>query len=281
MQNVILNNGVEMPVLGLGVYRIQDWAICEQTVYDAIEAGYRLIDTATLYHNEEAVGRAIKRGDVPREELFVTTKLWLSDAGYENAKNAFEASIKKLQLDYLDLYLVHAPYNDVYDSWRAMEELYKAGRIRALGISNFPMDRAIDLGLYNEILPAVNQIEIHPFFQQEDSVSYMKKNNIQAEAYSPFSAGRNNLFENAVLKEIGAKYGKSAAQVTLRWLIQRGVVAILKSVHKDRLIENIDIFDFELSADDMSRVALLDVQRSAYFSHTDPEIVKQFKEFGK
>jgi diketogulonate reductase-like aldo/keto reductase len=281
MQKVTLNNSVEMPVFGLGVYRIQDLAVCEQSVLEAIEAGYRLIDTAALYHNEEAVGRAIKRSGVPREKLFITTKLWLTDAGYENTKKAFEASLNKLQLDYLDLYLIHAPYNDVYGSWRAMEELYKDGKIRAIGVSNFPMDRLVDLSLYNEVVPAVNQVEIHPFFQQEESAVYMKSNNVQTEAWSPLAAGRNNIFENNILLSIGRKYGKTIAQVVLRWLIQRNIVVIPKSVHKDRLIENISIFDFELSIEDMRLIEELDTGKSAYFSHTDPEIVKQFKNFGK
>ncbi|NMC59910.1 MAG: aldo/keto reductase [Candidatus Methanofastidiosa archaeon] len=281
MQNVILNNGIEMPILGFGVYRIQDLKVCEQSVYNAIKAGYRLIDTASLYYNEEAVGKAIKRSGVPREEMFITTKLWLSDANYDGAKKAFEISLDKLQLDYLDLYLIHAPYNDVYGAWRAMEELYNEGRIRAIGISNFTMDRMIDLALYNEVAPSINQIEIHPFFQQPESTAYMQENNVQAEAYSPFAAGRTNLFENQLLKEIGASYGKSAAQVTLRWLIQRGIVAIPKSVHNERIIENIDIFDFELSEEDMEKITILDTNIGVYLLHTDPEIVKQFKEFDK
>jgi diketogulonate reductase-like aldo/keto reductase len=276
-----LNNGVEMPILGLGVYRIQDLAVCEQSVLDAIGAGYRLIDTAALYHNEEAVGRAIKRGGVPREELFVTTKLWISDAGYENTKRAFGVSLDKLQLDYLDLYIIHTPYNDVYGAWRAMEELYKTGKIRAIGVSNYSMDRLIDLSLYNEVAPQINQIEIHPFFQQQKSAAYMKSNNVQTEAWSPLAAGRNNIFENNVLSDIGRKHDKTIAQVVLRWLIQRNIVVIPKSVHKDRIIENISVFDFELNAEDMERIAGLDTGKSAYFDITDPEIVRQFKEFGK
>jgi diketogulonate reductase-like aldo/keto reductase len=281
MGNITLNNGVEMPILGLGVYRVQELAVCERSVLDAIGAGYRLIDTAALYHNEEAVGNAIKKSGVPREELFITTKLWLTDAGYDNTKKAFEKSLNKLRLDYVDLYLIHAPYNDVYGAWRAMEELYKAGKIRAIGVSNFTPDRVIDLGLYNEVAPMVNQIEIHPFLQQSNNAGYLLQNNIQPQAYSPFCAGRHDFFENETLREIGAKYGKSIAQITLRWLIQKRVAAVFKSVNKERIVENINIFDFELSAEDMEKIAALDENKGVYFSYDDPEIVKQFKEFGK
>jgi diketogulonate reductase-like aldo/keto reductase len=281
MQTVTLNNGVEMPILGLGVYRIKDLAVCEQTVYDAIMAGYRLIDTAAAYQNEEAVGKAIRRSGVPREELFITTKLWLSDAGYENTKRAFQKSLDNLRLDYLDLYLIHQPFNDVYGSWRAMEELYTEGKIRAIGVSNFPVDRLIDLKIYNEIAPAVNQVEVHPFCQQAESAPYMLKNDIQVEAWGPLSSERNNLFENSLLKELAAKYKRSVAQIVLRWHIQRGIAAIPKSVHKERIIENISIFDFELNTEDMGKIAALDTKTSAFFSHTDPETVKQFKSFGK
>jgi diketogulonate reductase-like aldo/keto reductase/alkylhydroperoxidase/carboxymuconolactone decarboxylase family protein YurZ len=276
---VTLNNGVEMPIFGMGTYRITDWEECERAVSEAIAAGYRLFDTAAMYKNEEAVGKAIKRSGIPREEFFVTTKLWISDAGYENAKRAFGKSLESLGFDYIDLYLIHQPYNDAYGSWRAMEELHKEGKARAIGISNFPMDRMIDMAIFNEIPPAVNQIEIHPFFQRPEEVEYMRKNNIQPQGYSPLVAGRNNIFENATLKEIGAKYGKSVAQVVLRWHAQRGVCVFPKSTNKAHIEENIDIFDFELSVDDMAKIAALDTNRSVYFSQTDPEVVKQFRDF--
>ncbi len=274
MQNVILNNGVEMPILGFGVYQIEDAKECEQCVYDAILAGYRLIDTAAAYRNEAAVGRAIKRSGVPREELFITTKLWIQDAGYESTKQAFEKSLERLQLDYLDLYLIHQPFGDVYGSWRAMEELYHEGKIRAIGVSNFQMDRLVDLMAHNEVVPAVNQVETNPFCQQIDSAKLMKENNVQIESWASFAEGRNNMFQNEVLASVAEKYNKSAAQVILRWLIQREVVVIPKSIHKERIIENINIFDFELSQEDMERIAALDTQKSCFFSHNDPEIVK-------
>jgi len=274
MQKVMLNNGVEMPILGFGVFQIQDENECEQSVYDAIMAGYRLIDTAASYLNEEAVGRAIKRSGVPREELFITTKLWVQDAGYESTKNAFANSLKRLQLDYLDLYLIHQPYGDVYGSWRAMEELYGEGKIRAIGVSNFQMDRLVDLIIHNEIIPAVNQVETHVFNQQIESAILMKENNVQIESWGPFAEGKNNMFENEILVSIAEKYNKSVAQVILRWLTQRGVVAIPKSVRKERIIENFKIFDFELEQEDMEKIAALDTKESLFFSHSDPEIVK-------
>lgn len=276
MQNVNLNNGVEMPILGFGVFQMTDANECEQSVYDALMAGYRLIDTAASYQNEEAVGGAIKRSGVPREELFITTKLWLEDAGYERTKKAFEKSLQKLQLDYLDLYLIHQPFGDVYGSWRAMEELYREGKIKAIGVSNFQMDRLIDLTIHNEVIPAVNQIETHPFNQQIESAKYMKANNVQIESWGPFAEGRNNMFQNEVLVSIAEKHNKSVAQVILRWLTQRGVVVIPKSVHKGRIIENFNIFDFELSQEDMTTIATLDTKQSLFFSHSDPEIVKWF-----
>jgi len=228
MRKVVLNNGVEMPILGFGVFQITDAEECERSVYDALQAGYRLIDTAAAYGNEEAVGRAVKRSGVAREEIFVTTKLWVQDAGYESAKKAFERSLKRLQLDYLDLYLIHQPYGDVYGSWRAMEELNREGRVRAIGVSNFHPDRLMDLMVHNEVAPAVNQIETHPFNQQIEPQKFMQENSIQIESWGPFAEGRNNIFENELLRSIAGKYGKSVAQVILRWLIQREVVVIPK-----------------------------------------------------
>jgi 2,5-diketo-D-gluconate reductase A len=275
MQKVILNNGVEMPILGFGVYQIEDAKECEQSVYDAIMAGYRLIDTAAAYRNEEAVGRAIKRSGVPREEIFITTKLWIQDAGYESTKIAFAKSLERLQLDYLDLYLIHQPFGDVYGSWRAMEELYREGKIRAIGVSNFQMDRLVDLMAHNEVIPTVNQIETHPFCQQIESAKLMKENNVQIESWAPFAEGRNNIFQNEVLVSLAEKYNKSVAQVILRWLTQREVVVIPKSTHKERIIENFNIFDFELSTEDMEMITTLDTKKSLFFSHNDPEMVKR------
>jgi 2,5-diketo-D-gluconate reductase A len=274
MQKVILNNGVEMPIIGLGVYQIPDALECEQSVYDALMAGYRLIDTAAAYQNEAAVGKAIKRSGVPREELFITTKLWVQDTGYENTKKAFEKALQKLQLDYLDLYLIHQPFGDIYGSWRAMEELYREGKIKAIGVSNFYSDRLVDLIIHNEVVPAVNQVETHPFCQQIESAKLMKEYNVQIESWAPFAEGRNNLFQNEVLVSIAEKYNKSVAQVVLRWLTQRDVVVIPKSIHKERIIENFNIFDFELSQEDMEKIATLDTKKSLFLSHNDPEIVK-------
>jgi diketogulonate reductase-like aldo/keto reductase len=274
MENVILNNGVEMPIMGFGVYQIADQNECEQSVYDAIMAGYRLIDTAASYLNEEAVGRAIKRSGVAREELFITTKLWVQDTGYENTKKAFEKSLERLQLDVLDLYLIHQPFGDVYGSWRAMEELYREGKIRAIGVSNFQMDRLIDLIIHNEVVPAVNQVETHPFNQQIESAAFMKENNVKIQSWAPFAEGRNNLFQNEVLVFIAEKVNKSVAQVVLRWLTQREIVVIPKSVRKERMVENFNIFDFELSQHDMESITALDTKQSLFFSHNDPEMVK-------
>jgi diketogulonate reductase-like aldo/keto reductase len=263
-----------MPLLGFGVYQVTDAAECENSVYEAIQAGYRLIDTAAAYGNEEAVGKAIRRSSVAREELFITTKLWVQDASYEGAKRAFETSLRKLGLDYLDLYLIHQPFGDVYGAWRAMEELYKAGRIKAIGVSNFQPDRLIDLIIHHEVVPAVNQVETHPFHQQIEAQQFMAENKVQIESWGPFAEGRNDLFHNGLLTQLGAKHQKSVAQVVLRWLLQRGVVAIPKSVRKERLAENFNIFDFELSAGDMAAIATLDTKASAFFDHRDPAIVK-------
>ncbi|MEK4514756.1 aldo/keto reductase [Paenibacillus sp. FSL H8-0122] len=275
MQTVTLNNGVKMPILGFGVYQIPDAEECENAVYEAITAGYRLIDTAAGYLNEEAVGRAIKRSGVPREELFITTKLWIQDAGYESAKLAFAKSLKKLQLDYLDLYLIHQPFGDYYGAWRAMEELYHEGKIKAIGVSNFMPDRLMDLIVHNDIVPAVNQVETHPFHQQIDNAAFMKEQGVQIQSWGPFAEGRNNLFSNEVLSGIAAKYNKSVAQVVLRWLVQRDIVVIPKSVRKERIVENFDIFDFELSPADLDQIAALDTGESLFFSHQDPEIAKR------
>src|SRR3954469_15650132 len=274
MQKVILNNGVDMPILGFGVYQIQDEKECEQAVYDAIMAGYRLIDTAASYLNEEAVGRAIKRSGVAREELFITTKLWVQDTGYESTKKAFARALERLQLDYLDLYLIHQPFGDVHGSWRAMEELYREGKIKAIGVSNFHSDRLIDLIIHNEVVPAVNQVETHVFNQQIESHNLMKENNVQIESWGPFAEGKNNMFQNELLVSIAEKHYKSVAQVVLRWLTQRGVVAIPKSVRKERIIENFNIFDFELSPEDMEAIATLDTKTSLFFDHRDPNVVK-------
>ena len=274
MYSVKLNNGVEMPILGFGVFQMNDPKECEQSVIDAIQAGYRLIDTAASYMNEEAVGRAIENSGVPRKDLFITTKLWVQDTGYENTMISFQRSLDKLQLDYLDLFLIHQPYGDVHGSWRAMGELYKAGKVRAIGVSNFQPDRVMDLIMFNEIVPAVNQVETHPFNQQIDNQKFLTENGVQIESWGPFAEGKNNLFQNELLSSIGAKYNKSIAQVVLRWLTQRGVVVIPKSVRKERIIENFNIFDFELSFEDMEDIATLDTKTSLFFDHRDPEIIK-------
>jgi len=263
-----------MPLLGFGVFQVTDLDECERSVLDAIETGYRLLDTAASYGNEAAVGNAIQKSGVAREELFITTKLWVQDASYDGAKQAFERSMEKLQLEYLDLYLIHQPYGDVYGAWRAMQELYQAGRIKAIGVSNFYPDRIMDFILHNDIAPAVNQIETHPFHQQIEAQKLLQENNVQIESWGPFAEGKNNIFQNAVLRSIAETHGKSVAQVIVRWLTQRGVVAIPKSVRKERMAENLDVFDFELSADDMNAIAALDSKQSAFFDHRDPVMVK-------
>lgn len=274
MEMITLNNGVKMPILGFGVFQINDAAQCEQAVLDALAVGYRSIDTARSYMNEEAVGRAIKRSGIPREELFITTKLWIEDAGYDKTKKAFTKSLERLQLDYLDLYLIHQPFGDVYGSWRAMEELYRNGKVRAIGLSNFPSDRLVDLILHNEIVPAVDQVETNPFNQQIESSRIMREYGVQIEAWAPFAEGKNDLFHNEVLVSIANKYGRSVAQVVLRWLNQRSVVVLNKSVHKERIVENFKVFDFVLSNEDMEKIATLDTGKSCFFSHQDPEMVK-------
>ena len=274
MQTVQLNNGVEMPILGFGVFQVSDQMECERSVQEAILAGYRLIDTAASYLNEEAVGKAIKNIGLPREDLFITTKLWIQDTGYENTKKAFEKSLKKLQLEYLDLYLIHQPYGDVHGSWRAMEDLYGQGRIRAIGVSNFQPDRLMDLMVFNKIKPAVNQIETHPFHQQMEAHKFLQEHGVQHQSWGPFAEGRNNIFQNELLLSIGKKYQKSIAQVIIRWLTQRGIVAIPKSVRKDRIAENFNIFDFRLSEADMQLIHTLDQNVSAFFDHRDPAVIK-------
>lgn len=278
MQKVILNNGVEMPILGFGVFQVPDLAECEKAVLEAIETGYRLIDTASSYGNEEAVGNAISKSGVAREELFITTKLWIQDASYENTLKAFEKSLNKLQLEYLDLYLIHQPYGDIFGSWRAMQELYFQGKVRAIGVSNFHPDRIADLIANSGFTPAINQIETHPFHQQVDTQKFLEENNIQIESWGPFAEGKNDIFKNETLTLIAAKNNKSVAQVILRWLTQRGVVAIPKSVRKERMAENFDIFDFELSADEMQAISTLDTNASLFFDHRDPNMVKWLSE---
>lgn len=278
MKYVTLNNGVKMPILGYGVYQIEDLKECERCVLDAIEVGYRLIDTAQTYGNEEAVGRAIKKCNVPREELFITTKVWISNAGYEKAQTSIEESLKKLQLEYLDLVLIHEPFNDYYGTYRAMEEMYKGGNIRAIGVSNFYPDRLVDLIKFNEVVPEINQVETHPFNQQVRAKEIMDKYGVQIESWAPFAEGRNNIFTNKTLKEVGDKYNKSIAQVALKYLIQRGVIVIPKSVHKERMIENFNIFDFKLDDYDMKKIVKLDKAKSAFFSYYDPDVVEIFAE---
>jgi len=274
VQTVKLNNGVEIPILGFGVFQITDLTECERSVVDAIQIGYRHIDTAASYMNEEAVGRGVKRSGVKREELFITTKLWIQRDGCEGTMKAFENSLRRLQLDYLDLYLIHQPFGDVYGEWRAMEELYKEGKARAIGVSNFAPDRIMDLMVYNKVMPAINQIEVNPFHQQIDTQKFLQESNVQVEAWAPFAEGRNNIFQNEVLISIAAKYKKSVAQVILRWLTQRGIVVLSKSVRKERMIENIGVLDFELSTEDMNVITTLDTKTSSFFDHRDPEIVK-------
>ncbi|HEY3041977.1 MAG TPA: aldo/keto reductase [Pyrinomonadaceae bacterium] len=274
MKKIVLNNGVEMPILGFGVFQIEDLAECERSVSDAIDVGYRLLDTAASYGNEKAVGNAIKRSGVPRNQLFVTTKLWIEDTGYEKAKRAFDRSMKRLQLDYLDLYLIHQPYGDVFGSWRAMEELYREGRIKAIGVSNFHPDRVMDFIVHNEVVPAVDQIETHPFHQQAETQKFLTENNIQIESWGPFAEGKNNIFRNEVLVSIAERHGKTVAQVILRWLTQRDIIVIPKSVRKDRMAENFDIFDFELTQEEMDAIRQLDTGTSLFFDHRDPAMVK-------
>lgn len=271
MDILTLNNGVEMPMLGFGVFQIVDPKACQRAVTDALDAGYRHIDTAALYQNETEVGDALRQSGLAREEVFLTTKLWLQDSNYDGAKAQFQRSLNRLQTDYLDLYLIHQPYGDVHGAWRAMEELLEAGKVRAIGVSNFYPDRLADLMAFNRIKPAINQVEVNPFNQQLHAVPWMKSRGIQPEAWAPFAEGRNNLFSHPILTEIAGHYGKSVGQVVLRWVVQRGIVALAKTVRKERMQENLNVLDFQLSAADMERITALDTATSAFFSHRDPE----------
>ncbi|WP_418764918.1 aldo/keto reductase [Mailhella sp.] len=276
MQNMTLNNGVSMPMLGFGVFQIRDAATCEACVTEALGVGYRHIDTAAAYCNEEAVGKALRKSGIPREDIFLTTKLWLQDAGYETTKAAFAASLRRLGTDYVDLYLIHQPFGDVYGSWRAMEELYKEGKIRAIGVSNFLPDRLVDLILHSKVTPAVNQVETHPFCQQRQAVAVMEEYGVRPESWGPFAEGKNNLFHNPTLLSVAEKHGKSVAQVVLRWLNQRNIIAIPKSVRPERMAENFAIFDFSLDEEDMKNIASLDTGKTLFFDHRDPAEVKRF-----
>ncbi|WP_346677601.1 aldo/keto reductase [Erysipelatoclostridium sp. An173] len=274
MEFVTLNNGVKMPKVGFGVYRIKDHKQCKQAVLDAIDAGYRLIDTAQSYGNEEAVGKAIQETSVPRNELFITTKVWVTNYGYEKTKASVEESLKKMQLDYIDLVLLHQPFNDYYGAYKALEDLYKEGKIKAIGVSNFYPDRLVDLVLYSEVKPAVNQVEVNVFHQQIEAQTYNEKYGVQMEAWAPFAEGRNNMFTNPELKAIGDRYGKTVAQVILRWLVQRGIVPLAKSVKKERMQENIDIFDFELNYEDMEIIESMNRNKSCFFDHYNAATVE-------
>jgi len=278
MQNVTLNNSVVMPIAGYGVFQIPDAKECTRCVIDAVDVGYRLIDTAASYMNEAAVGEGIRKCGVPRDQLFVTTKLWVQDTGYERTQKSIDASLRRLKLDYLDLYLIHQPYGDVHGSWRAMQDAHRTGKLRAIGVSNFQPDRLMDITAFNEIKPAVDQIEINPFQQQEESVSFMRDNNVQAEAWAPFAEGKNDLFRNATLRGIAEKHGKTIGQIVLRWVIQRGIVVLAKTIRKERMAENLAIFDFELDSADTTQISQLDTGSSQFFSHRDPAMVKWMSE---
>ena len=279
MEYVTLSNGLKMPLLGFGVYQVPDLAECERVVSDAIQTGYRLIDTAQAYGNEEAVSRAIQKSDIPREDFFITSKIWISNFGYEKAKTSIEKSLARLQTDYIDLMLLHQPFNDYYGAYRALEEYYKAGKIKAIGVSNFSPDRLADLAIFNDITPMVNQVETHVFNQQLEAQKTMAEYGVQIESWGPFAEGKNNLFTNETLVRIGKQYNKTAAQVALRYLIQQGIVAIPKTVHKERMTQNLDIFDFSLSDEDMADILQLDKGESQFLSHVDPETVKRLSAF--
>jgi diketogulonate reductase-like aldo/keto reductase len=274
MKTVKLNNGVEVPILGFGTFQITDPKECEKAVKDAIQAGYRHIDTAQSYLNEAAVGRGIKASGIKRAELFVTTKIWVENASYEGVMASFEQSLSRLALDYVDLMLLHQPYNDVYGAWRAMEELQAAGKIRAIGVSNFGVDRAIDLAAFNQVTPQVNQIEINPFQQQVKNIAALREEGIQVEAWAPFAEGKNGIFTNPVLTKIGEKYGKSVAQVILRWLVEQDIIVLAKSTKPERMAQNLAVFDFELTAADKAKIATLNAGESQFFSHSDPAMIK-------
>lgn len=274
MQTVKTNNGVEIPILGFGTYQITDPKEAEQSVIEAIHAGYRHIDTAQSYMNEEAVGRGIAKSDVPREELFITTKIWVENTSYEGVKSSFQRSLDRIGLDYIDLLLLHQPYNDVYGAWKAMEELQKAGKVRAIGISNFAVDRAIDLAEFNEVTPQVNQIEINPFNQQVENIKALREEGIMPEAWAPFAEGKNNIFQNDTLKKIAEKYNKSVAQVIVRWLVEQNIIVLAKSVKPERMAENINVFDFSLTDEDKAAIASLNEGESQFFSHADPSVIK-------
>ncbi|MFJ5766394.1 aldo/keto reductase [Lysinibacillus sp. NPDC093210] len=274
MQTVKLNNGVEVPILGFGTFQITDPKQAETSVKEAIKAGYRHIDTAQSYMNEEAVGRGIVSSGVPREELFITTKIWVENVSYNGVQSSFERSLKRLGLAYVDLLLIHQPYNDVYGAWRAMEELQETGKVRAIGISNFAVDRAVDLAEFNKVTPQVNQIEINPFQQQEKNIDALKAEGIMPEAWAPFAEGKNDIFNNPILVKIGEKYGKSVAQVITRWLVEQDIIVLAKSVKPERMVENIDVFDFELTMEDKKDIATLNEGESQFFSHADPEMIR-------
>ena len=278
MEQVTLNNGVAMPLLGFGVFQIADARECERSVVDAIDVGYRLIDTAASYMNEDAVGRGIQASQVPRDALFVTSKLWLQDTGYDRTKAAIDQSLRRLQLDYLDLYLIHQPFGDVHGSWRAMQDAHREGKLRAIGVSNFHPDRLMDIAAFNEVTPAVNQVEVNPFQQQLEAAPFMKELGVQAQAWAPFAEGRNHLFQNETLAAIGRRHGRSVGQVVLRWLTQRGIATLAKSVRKERMAENFASLDFTLDDGDMAQIATLDTNTSSFFSHRDPAIVRWMSE---
>ncbi|MFR2057847.1 MAG: aldo/keto reductase [Streptococcus salivarius] len=279
MQYTILNNGIKMPMVGFGVFQIHDAKTTQTVVEEAIKTGYRLIDTAQVYGNEEAVGKAIKASGVPREELFITTKLWISDFSYEAAKDAFNESLRKLDLDYVDLYLLHQPFGDIFGAWRALEELYKERKIKAIGVSNFKPDQLANLAAFNEVTPAVNQIELHVFNQKEDEQAYMLSKGVQTESWGAFAEGQFDVFNNPVLKEIAEKYSKTTAQVMLRWQLQRGIVSLSKSANPERVRQNFDIFDFELSAEDMDKIATLNTNTTVFSDHHEAKTVELLASF--